>query len=112
MTGRDYTFNEFQHECEQHWYADVSDELSYAVLAMVGEAGEVANELKKAIRDDDAVLTSDRASKLASELGNVLFYCARVARQLGFPLEAVARNQISLCVAHRLKTKINEEEGR
>lgn len=51
----------------------------YTALGLFGEAGEIANQVKKIWRDDDGVLTVDRMVKLQDELGDVLWYAVRWA---------------------------------
>jgi len=65
--------------------------LTYTVLALGGEAGELQNELKKCIRDDASFITASRANKMIYELGDVLWYVSAVAHELGVSLETVAR---------------------
>jgi len=48
-------------------------QLMYLVLALAGEAGELADHVKKVLRDG----TWDR-DRLASELGDVIYYWARL----------------------------------
>lgn len=57
---------------------------------MAGEAGEVAEKLKKLLRDDGGVLTEERRHALALELGDVLWYVSRIAAHAGLPLSSVA----------------------
>mgnify|MGYP003121928485 FL=1 len=56
------------------------------ILGLVGEAGEVAEKLKKSLRDG-AVLDKEGMIK---ELGDVLFYVAACANFYGSTLEKVA----------------------
>ena len=56
------------------------------ILGLVGEAGEVAEKLKKSFRDG-AVLDKEGMIK---ELGDVLFYVAACANFYGSTLEKVA----------------------
>jgi|SRR5271166_1247945 len=49
---------------------------NYLSMGLMGESGEVAEHLKKMLRDDDGVLTAARATALRSELGDVLWYAA------------------------------------
>lgn len=65
--------------------------LSYAALGLVGEAGEVANEVKKVIRDDELKVTGSRRDRLADELGDCLWYIAAMAMELGFNMEELAQ---------------------
>lgn len=68
--------------------------LGYVGLGLAGEAGEVANQLKKIFRDDAGSLTDDRKAKILDELGDVLWYCAALARELNVPLSEVAQMNI------------------
>ncbi len=63
--------------------------IAYTILGLAGEAGEVAGKYKKVIRDNNGVLTEDRKDQLIDELGDVLWYCARLAEELGISLEEV-----------------------
>ena len=69
------------------------------MLGLTGEAGECSEKLKKLIRDRDLDLTADNIEEqinhedkkaLALELGDVLFYLAAVANDIGYSLEEVA----------------------
>ena len=57
--------------------------LAYPALGLAGEAGEVAEHAKKAIRDDDGAVTEERRTAMAKELGDVLWYVAQLASELG-----------------------------
>lgn len=46
----------------------------YLALGLIGETGEVAEHVKKYLRDDEGFLTEDRRQKLIKELGDVLWY--------------------------------------
>lgn len=59
--------------------------LTYVALGLNGEAGEVAEKVKKQIRDD-----ADKTGDLLDELGDVLWYLARVADELDADLSDVA----------------------
>ena len=68
--------------------------LSYPALGLAGEAGEVAEHAKKAIRDDGGTVTDERRAALAAELGDVLWYTAQLASELGLELEDIARGNL------------------
>ena len=57
---------------------------------MASEAGEVAGKLKKVFRDDGGKISPERREQLLSEVGDVLWYVAMVAMELGSSLSAVA----------------------
>jgi len=68
-----------------------SDWLAYPALGLAGEAGEVAEHAKKAIRDDAGAVTEQRRAALAAELGDVLWYTAQLASELDLALEEIAQ---------------------
>jgi NTP pyrophosphatase (non-canonical NTP hydrolase) len=65
--------------------------LSYPALGLAGEAGEVAEHAKKAIRDDGGSVTDERRAAMSKELGDVLWYVAQLASELGLQLDDVAQ---------------------
>ena len=67
---------------------------TYPALGLVGEAGEVADKLKKVIRDNDGVLTDPIRDAVAKELGDVLWYLAVLANELGYDLSTIAENNL------------------
>jgi NTP pyrophosphatase (non-canonical NTP hydrolase) len=64
--------------------------LAYAALGLSGEGGEIANKVKKILRDDQGVLTAEKADAIEKELGDVLWYIARVATEIGSDLNEIA----------------------
>ncbi len=71
-------------------YPGAGDNLLYPTLGLCGEAGEVAEKIKKMVRDDDGVLTDDRRAALAKELGDVLWYLAQLATEAELDLDVIA----------------------
>jgi NTP pyrophosphatase (non-canonical NTP hydrolase) len=65
--------------------------LAYLTLGLVGEAGEVAEHVKKVIRDDAGAISAARRVAVAKELGDVLWYLARLASELGLDLDELAQ---------------------
>lgn len=73
--------------------------LPYYVSGLAGEAGEIAEKIKKHYRDDAGTsdfssITHDRRELLLKELGDVLWYVARFANHLGYSLEEVGSANI------------------
>lgn len=63
----------------------------YPTLGLVGEAGEVAEKVKKWIRDD---ITLNK-QELAKEIGDVLWYVANLSHDLGYTLSEIANMNIA-----------------
>jgi NTP pyrophosphatase (non-canonical NTP hydrolase) len=68
--------------------------LTYPALGLAGEAGEVAEHVKKTIRDDGASVTPERRAALARELGDVLWYVSQLATELELDLDAIAAENL------------------
>ena len=66
----------------------------YPALGLAGEAGEVANKVKKIMRDGIQNLPPDWKHQLASEIGDVLWYCAVLASDLNVSLGTIAAQNI------------------
>ncbi len=68
--------------------------LTYAALGLSGESGEVAEKVKKLLRDGNGVsdgkYTPDFVKALEKELGDVLWYLAAISREVGTSLASVA----------------------
>jgi NTP pyrophosphatase (non-canonical NTP hydrolase) len=69
--------------------------LAYPALGLAGEAGEVAEHAKKTIRDDDGAVSDERKSAMAKELGDVLWYVAQIATELGLDLDQIAEQNLA-----------------
>jgi len=91
------TFEEYQEGAMST--AIYPDELIYPVLGLVGEAGEVAEKVKKFFRDnqfevmcEDAVaeVPAETRMEIAKELSDVLWYLTAVAADIGYSLEEIA----------------------
>jgi NTP pyrophosphatase (non-canonical NTP hydrolase) len=81
--------HEYQERAKQTAVYPQERALEYLALGLVGEAGEVANKVKKMIRDGDVPEFA-----ISQELGDVLWYVAMLAKELGFTLETIAWDNI------------------
>jgi NTP pyrophosphatase (non-canonical NTP hydrolase) len=100
------------HEYQRHSratavYPGVGDNLTYPALGLCGEAGEVAEKVKKAIRDDGGVLTGERREALAGELGDVLWYVAQLATEAGLELDAIAEANLEKLASRRRRAVLH-----
>jgi NTP pyrophosphatase (non-canonical NTP hydrolase) len=68
--------------------------LAYPALGLAGEAGEVAEHAKKAIRDDGGEIGDERRAAMCKELGDVLWYVAQLATELDLDLDEIARQNL------------------
>jgi NTP pyrophosphatase (non-canonical NTP hydrolase) len=99
------TFNNFQTNASRSaFYPRVfkNQGLYYTALGLVGEAGEIANKVKKIMRDNNGNLEELAKADIFDELGDVLWYCASLADELGVNLEDVAK-----CNLIKLEDRMN-----
>ena len=68
--------------------------LAYPALGLAGEAGEVAEHAKKAIRDNGGTVSDERRAAMSKELGDVLWYVAQLASELGLDLNEIANQNL------------------
>lgn len=86
--------NEYQEAALQTAVYPEDKRIIYPALGMCGEAGEVADKVKKVIRDDAQQFTDEKKVAIAMEVGDVLWYCATMAHDLGYTLEDIAQMNI------------------
>jgi len=76
-------------------YPDVGLNPLYPTLGLCGEAGEVADKVKKVLRDQGGVFGPEVRDDLRLELGDVLWYVAQLATELDLSLEAIAEANLA-----------------
>jgi NTP pyrophosphatase (non-canonical NTP hydrolase) len=75
-------------------YPNQGANFAYPALGLAGEAGEVADKLKKVIRDNGGVLTDPVRDAVAKELGDVLWYVSVLAHEMDYSLEEIAQTNL------------------
>lgn len=86
--------NQYQEAARRTAIYPKEEGLNYTVLGLVGEAGEVAEKLKKRMRDGDDK-SGNFEDAVMAELGDVLWYLANCASELGVTLESVALSNLT-----------------
>ena len=76
----------------------------YPTLGLTGEAGEVANKVKKIIRDDGNKINEGLVQEISAEIGDVLWYIAVLADDIGCKLSDIAN-------ANLIKLANRKEKG-
>ena len=71
-------------------YPQVGHNPIYPTLGLCGEAGEVADKIKKVLRDRGGVFDAQIRDDLRLERGDVLWYVAQLASELNLDLEDIA----------------------
>lgn len=98
-------FQEYQEQSRKTAvYPNVGDNFVYPILGIAGESGEVAEKIKKILREKNGVVDEDSKQEIAKELGDLLWYMSQLASELGISLDDVAQKNIA-------KTQSRMERG-
>jgi NTP pyrophosphatase (non-canonical NTP hydrolase) len=102
------TLDEYQKEAlvTALWSGDDLKDLSHWVLGVTGEAGEIAEKVKKLIRDYDGKLDAEQKFELVKEVGDVMWYLAVLAEHLGYKFEAVGKMNIDKLRDRQARNKL------
>jgi NTP pyrophosphatase (non-canonical NTP hydrolase) len=104
-------FEEYQTKSRKTaMYPNLGDNYIYPVIGLAGESGEVSEKIKKVIRDKDGVIDDEVRIAIEKELGDVLWYVAQLASELGLSLDAVAEKNIAK-LASRLERGVIQGSG-
>lgn len=89
------TFEEYQKLSRKTaLYPNAGSNFVYPTLGLAGEAGEVAEKIKKVIRDKNSIVSEETKIEIAKELGDVLWYVTQIAAELGLSLDSIADSNI------------------
>ena len=100
--------NDYQRESRKTaLYPDVGFNAVYPTLGLVGEAGEVADKVKKILRDKKGIFDKDSKDEIKFELGDVLWYISQLASELGYELEDVAQANLEKLNSRKVRGKIH-----
>lgn len=89
------TATEYQQKASETAIFPKNKALEYITLGLTGEAGEIANKVKKLIRDGaDEETLEQKKIEIGYELGDVLWYCAMLAREVDINLGHIMEKNI------------------
>jgi len=105
-------FNEYQKECRK---TDVGTSAQdclnpgwlYYVLGINGEAGELTEKIKKLFRDKNGIVDKDFLEDIKKEMGDVLWYMARLADQFDVEFNDVAKTNIEKLASRKERDKLH-----
>lgn len=84
--------------------------LQYLALGLNGEAGEVAEQIKKAMRNDGGNLSAERRAALRKELGDVLWYLIRLAEELEEDFSEIAAENVAKLLNRKAANNLKHEK--
>ncbi len=83
-------FNEYMSRAAETAIYKEKDAIIYPALELGNEAGEVLGKIKKVLRDNDGVFSTEKKEEIVAELGDVMWAIAALCRDLGTTMGYVA----------------------
>lgn len=107
---RDWMFGEYSELAfATAIYPKAGTDLAYPALGLCGEAGEVAEKVKKIIRDKNGRMTKQDQEAIAKELGDALWYLNACAKTIGVSLPEIAVHNIEKLYSRKKRGKLHGE---
>ena len=98
----------YQYQATQTAIFPKEKALEYLALGLTSEAGEVAGKVKKLIRDGEDVEGFElKKIAIASEVGDVLWYCAMMAKEVGVPLNTIMKENLEKLHSRKERGKLS-----
>ena len=102
------TFEEYQKFSRQTAiYPNKDNNFVYPTLGLAGEAGEVAEKIKKVLRDGDGIVSDEKREEIKKELGDVLWYLANLSTELKISLDDVALKNIEKLQSRQQRNELH-----
>ena len=87
-------------------YPNVGSNFIYPTLGLAGEAGEVAEKIKKVLRDNGGTINEQTKAELSKELGDVLWYVAQIASELNLSLDQIAEDNLAKLFSRKERNQL------
>lgn len=100
-------FNTYQQGAATTAVYPESAKYIYPTLGLCGEAGEVAEKVKKVIRDNGGVFTEEKKREIVKELGDVLWYIAALLGDLGVTMDEAAVGNLEKLYSRKERGVLN-----
>ena len=93
--------NDYQQEAIKNKIYGYGSAIIYPALGLGNEAGEVQGKIKKVLRDSGGDFNVQNNRAIADECGDVLWYLAALAEDLGYTLQQIAELNIEKLTSRR-----------
>lgn len=101
-------FKEYQEKSRKTaLYPNIGNNFVYPTLGLAGEAGEVAEKIKKVIRDKEGIIDDATREEIKKELGDVIWYLSQIASELNLSFDEVAEFNIEKLASRMERGKLH-----
>ncbi len=94
-------------------YLNAGNNFIYPTLGLAGETGEVVEKIKKLMRNEGVMSSSDisqeKKDEIKKEMGDVLWYLAQLATEFGMSLDDVATYNIEKLLSRKERGVLHSE---
>ena len=88
-------------------YPNKGSNFLYPLIGIMGEAGEVAEKIKKIWRDKENLVNAEDKLEITKEIGDVLWYLSQLSSELEIDFEEVANLNIEKIKSRLERRQIN-----
>jgi len=88
-------------------YPQMGQNFTYSLIGLVGETGEVAEKIKKLIRDKQGKLDNDYRAEIKKEMGDILWYFSQLATDLSIDLEDLVKTNLEKIKSRQTRNQIH-----
>ncbi len=99
-------FKDYQKKSKRTAIYPKDQAIYYLPLGLIGESGEIADKIKKIIRDKKGKINKETRIEVAKELGDVLWYLSQLATELDLSLEEIAQNNLDKLASRKKRKRI------
>lgn len=80
--------------------------MAFYTIGMCGEAGEVAEKVKKIYRDSQGQISQPQKQAIVKELGDVMWYISQIARCVGSDVDEVMQENVKKLSERKSKGRL------
>ena len=103
----DITATEYQRRAANTAIFPKEKALEYLTLGLTGEAGEIANKVKKLLRDGaDREGYHEKLNAIGKELGDVMWYCAMLAKEVDMNLGRIMEDNLDKLADRKARNRL------
>lgn len=100
-------FNDYQTSSRKTaMYPDTGKNYVYPTLGLCGETGEIAEKVKKVLRDKNGVMDDATRELIKLELGDVLWYVSQLATEFGYSFDDIAQANLDKLASRQARNQL------
>ena len=103
------TFKEYEEVALSTKVGWCKNEILYPLIGFCGETGEVADKIKKVLRDKDGNFSENDRIEILKEIGDTLWYMTALCQDLGYSIETAANINLAKVTKRREENTIHGE---